>query len=203
MTRENAHGNVIFVIDNKHTSVYGAKLISGTKYFTLSNHYHYPCGVQFRVDRVQKESIGSTIYLYVRLEDYSRVQQVPPLETDQEFVAARKSLLILFKPTNKPTYRGMELTEHQLKDYPAGHHFTWLSFSSSYLCKERAKRFGKHIFVINNTCTLQRKYSPKSIMNHSMFDEREYLYPSGAKFIIDYIQNKNGYIFFYVHLEDY
>ena len=506
LTRENAHGNVIFVIDNRHTSVYGAKVVSSTKYFTLSNHYLYPSGVQFRVDRVHKESFGSTIC--VHLEDYSRVQQVF-LEQGQEFAAAKQSLITCFKnleygisdnlifnlvklqkfriyssldiskmtdkalkhakignfndalaildeypyivnfipvnrawglihhaahfndnevvkkilknpkcdsnlrtkrtrdgsiqagstaydiaedeklkalildhqekkskelerrslpkllslqdeseievesillmlncftnvlypetlqsresliysnlmleiftyidtgenwkrarretslqlqsldlrdavflatgqdngditddiseakedfysrviqlyareasiansaydskfysalnrsllthgcndsfvsgedlaltafgallnsilmywkclkPTNKPTYRAMELTEQQSKDYSAGHHFTWLVFSPSSLCKERAKRFGKHIFVINNTCTLQRKYSPKSIMKYSMFDEQEYLYPSGAKFIIDYIQNKNGYMFFYVHLEDY
>ena len=95
LTRENAHGNVIFVIDNRHISVYGTKLISGTKYVKLSNHYLYPSGIQFRVDRVHKESIGFTIF--VHLEDYSRVQQVPPPETDQEFVAAKKSLLIFFE----------------------------------------------------------------------------------------------------------
>ena len=368
-TREKAasYGNDIFVIDNRHKSVYGAKVMLNRNYSIFSNQYLYPSGVKFKIDRVEQKEFGTN--LYVHLEDYSRkptdymffrhdapvieqeiadaadslhtyfenieyeisrdlilslaklrkfriqssldsLSQVTDeaiknaklesliysylmleiftfIDTEENWKKARReislqlqsldigdaaflatgqddgdimddtleakedfysrviqlytrdvtltnsiynnkfysalnrsllmhgcndsfisgedlalaaygvllnSILMYWRyllPTNKPTYRAMKLTEQQLESYSAGCTFTWISFSSSSLCKERAKTFGKCIFVINNACTNRCKYSPKSIMDHSIYvNEQEYLYPSGAKFRIDYIQNK-------------
>ena len=89
-------------------------------------------------------------------------------------------------PTNEPTFRRMYLSAEQISSYKEGHVLTWLCFSSSSLKQSVTESFGNVLFECDNTQIT--KYAAKGIKSFSQFSsEEEFLYPSGARFLIEKI----------------
>ena len=96
-------------------------------------------------------------------------------------------------PTNEPTFRGMYLSAEQISSYKEGHVLTWLCFSSSSLNQSVTESFGHNVlFECDNTQIT--KYAAKGISSASQYSpEEEFLYPSGARFLITKIKKtQNG-----------
>eukprot|EP00800_Vazella_pourtalesii_P012353 TRINITY_DN2916_c0_g1_i1.p1 TRINITY_DN2916_c0_g1~~TRINITY_DN2916_c0_g1_i1.p1 ORF type:complete len:637 (-),score=78.44 TRINITY_DN2916_c0_g1_i1:200-1888(-) len=89
------------------------------------------------------------------------------------------------------TYRGVQLSDKDRRQYTVGSKFAWLSFSSSSSDRNRAFS-GCKIFIDNAT---ESPWSPRGIEAIAAYSsEREYLYPCGAQFEVtklETIHNQN------------
>ena len=92
------------------------------------------------------------------------------------------------KSVSSTTYRGMSLSENDLKKYSVGTQFVWLSFVSSSLNRYVAEVFlGKAknptIFEIFNDAEDVECWRPRLISGYSAYKaEDEAVYPAGAEF---------------------
>ena len=102
------------------------------------------------------------------------------------------------KPVSSTTYRGMSLSENDLKKYSVGTQFVWLSFVSSSLNRDVAEGFlvGKKnptIFEIFNGAKDVEYWRPRLISEYSAYKtEDEALYPAGAEFKIISKEKENA-----------
>ncbi|VDI61714.1 Hypothetical predicted protein, partial [Mytilus galloprovincialis] len=93
-------------------------------------------------------------------------------------------------PESGVTYRRMQLTTKDARQYKTGTTFFWLSFVSSSVVLKKATFFptitstGEEnqivLFIIDNNN--ESMWKPKNIEKYAMYQEKERVYPAAAKF---------------------
>ena len=156
-------------------------------------------------DDLRKESTdeekfhASIVRLYTRDYIYRTANKALRREGQEEYKATGDDLavgpydlmldILLFywndlNPVSETTYRGLKMSDDDLKKYSKGTQFVWLSFVSSSLDRSAASNFGNTIlFEISNNTPGAELWRPREISLFSAHPgEREALYPAGAEF---------------------
>ena len=93
------------------------------------------------------------------------------------------------------TYRGITLSDEDLKLYKVGTKFVWLSFVSSSRKLSVAQGFGNTLFEFSNDAPEAAFWRPRDL-NHlwltEYLNEAEALYPAGCEFEVTEIDTLNG-----------
>ena len=97
-------------------------------------------------------------------------------------------------PVSAKTYRGISLSDEELKRYKVGTKFVWLSFVSSS-CERSSSFGGNTLFEISNDAPEAAFWRPRDLRHPWLtehLDEAEALYPAGCEFKVTEIYTLNG-----------